>query len=220
MAEHMNASLLELGVSPERLHVLPFGVEVDRFAGMSVLDRERGSVVCTRRFEPLYDVQCVVRAFAAARTHGDLEKLTLIGDGPLRQELETLVRTLGIVESVQFLGQVDHDRLASILGREEIFVSPAWSDGNNISLNEAMAAGCFPLATDIPANTQWIAHGVNGFVYPKGDVDALTALLRDVPAQRQLLESARRLNLERVKRDADWQTALDRMCAIYDDVQA
>lgn len=220
MATHMNASLLGLGVQPQRLHVLPFGVEVDRFAAAAALDRREGSVICTRRFEPLYDVQCLVRAFAAARNYGYLRTLTLVGDGPLRSELETLVRSLGIEECVKFVGQLDHDALPSILGMQEVFVSPAWSDGNNISLNEAMAAGCFPIATEIPANTQWITQGVNGFVYPTGDVTALATLLRQIPAQRQLVEDARRLNLERVKRGADWQTALDRMCAIYDDVQS
>jgi L-malate glycosyltransferase len=199
--------------------VLPFGVEVDRFAALAVRDRRPGSVVCTRRFEQVYDVQCVVRAFAAARSDGYLQILTLIGDGPLRADLESLVRSLGVDASVQFLGQVDHDRLPALLGTHEVFVSPAWSDGNNVSLNEAMAAGCFPIATDIPANSQWIDHGVNGFLYPAGNVDALTALLREFPAQRELLNDAQGLNLERVRRDADWRTALDRMCAIYADAQ-
>jgi glycosyltransferase involved in cell wall biosynthesis len=220
MAEHMNASLLSLGVAPERLHVLPFGVDVDRFAALAAPVRRQGSVVCTRGFHDIYDVQCLVRAFAAARRDGCLQSLTLIGDGPLRTELETLVNRLGINESVHFLGRLDHEQLPAILGTQEVFVSPARSDGNNISLNEAMAAGCFPLATDIPANAQWIAHGVNGFLYPAGDVDALTTLLRDFPGKRRLLDGARQLNLERVKRDADWQTALDRMCAIYDVVRA
>ena len=220
MAKHMNPSLLALGVAPARLHVLPFGVDVDRFASRSVVDRERGSVVCTRRFDRLYDVQCVVRAFAAARRDGYLRKLTLVGDGPLREELETLISTLGMSESVQLLGQLEHSRLPEVLGTQEVFVSPAWSDGNNVSLNEAMAAGCFPLVTDIAANTQWITHGVNGFVYPSGDVDALTALFRAIPTQRQLMDDARQINLERVKRDADWQSALDRMCSIYDDVRS
>ena len=220
MAEHMNASLLALGVAPDRLHVLPFGVEVDRFAAASSRERQRGSVVCTRRFDLIYDVQCVVRAFAAARSDGYLRTLTLIGDGPLRPELERLVQSLDIEDCVHFLGQLDHERLPAILGTQEIFISPAHSDGNNVSLNEAMAAGCFPLATDIPANSQWITHRVNGFLYRAGDVDALTALLREVPVQKHLLDDARMINLERVKRDADWNTALDRMCAIYDDVRA
>jgi glycosyltransferase involved in cell wall biosynthesis len=220
MAEHMNASLLALGVAPERLHVLPFGVDVHRFAEGAAADRRAGTVVCTRRFDRVYDVQCVVRAFAAARSEGYLRRLTLIGDGPLRPDLEALVDAFGINESVHLLGQLDHESLPAILGTQEVFVSPAWSDGNNVSLNEAMASGCFPIATDIPANSQWITHGVNGFLYPPGDVDVLAALLREIPQHGQLLDDARQINLERVERGADWQTALDRMCAIYDDVQA
>jgi L-malate glycosyltransferase len=220
MAEHMSASLLALGVSPDRLHVLPFGVDVGRFAALAAPNRRPGSVVCTRGFHDIYDVQCLVRAFAAVRGERYLQTLTLIGDGPLRPALEALVETLGIRQSVEFLGRLDQEQLAAVLGTQEVFVSPAWSDGNNISLNEAMAAGCFPLATDIPANAQWITHGVNGFLYPAGDVDALIALLRELPAGRRLLDDARQLNLERVNRDANWQTALDRMCAIYDDVRA
>lgn len=218
MAEHMNAPLLALGVTPERLHAFPHGIEVARFAALAASDREQGSVVCTRGFHSVYDVECLVRAFAAARSSGYFRRLTLLGDGPLRSELQSLVRLLGLEDSVTFLGQVDRERLAGILGTQEVYVSPSWSDGNSVSLNEAMAAGCFPVVTAIPANAQWITHGVNGLLYPTGDANALATLLRGIPAQGRLLDDARHLNLERVKRDADWQTTLDRMCAIYEQI--
>jgi len=220
MAEHMNAPLLALGVSPERLHAFPHGIEVARFVARAAADKQPGSVVCTRGFHSVYDVECLVRAFAEARSSGYLQRLTLLGDGPLRAHLQSLVHLLGIENWVSFLGQVDRDALPAILGTQEVYVSPSSSDGNSVSLNEAMAAGCFPVVTAIAANTQWISHGVNGLLYPPGDAHALATLLRSVPGQSRLLDEARHLNLERVKRDADWQTTLDRMYAIYEQIRA
>jgi L-malate glycosyltransferase len=47
------------------------------------------------------------------------------------------------------------------------------SDGNNISLNEAMACGCFSIVTEIPANKQWVKESVNGFFVPVNNPEIL-----------------------------------------------
>ena len=80
---------------------------------------------------------------------------------------------LGIAERVVFHGKVDQPRIAKVLNESHIFVSSSKSDGNNVSLNEAFACGVLSIATDIPANQQWITDGQNGFLFEPGNVQSL-----------------------------------------------
>lgn len=217
MAEHMNASIEALGVHPARLHVLPFGVDAGRFHPDSEVARDESLVICTRNFAPVYDVATLVRAVALLHARGRRVRVDLIGAGPLRADLERLTTELGLDDSVRFLGHVPHETLPALLQGAGVFVTPSHSDGNNISLNEAMAAGCTPIVTDIPANTQWITHGTTGFVYPPGDSNALAAAIvaaLDAPAAWR--DAARTANIERVRRDANWPAAVARMRELYD----
>lgn len=221
MAEHMNESIRALGVAPERLHVLPFGVDVQRFRAPASSARDEHLVVCTRNFAPVYDVATLVRAIARVHATGRSVRVCLVGDGPLRGELERLVAELRLGGVIEFLGHVTHDVLAGLLHAAGVFVSPALSDGNNISLNEAMAAGCIPVATSIPANTQWLAHGETGFLVPPGDDAALArAIEAALDATPEWRDAARAANLACVERDANWPVAVSRMRGIYAELRA
>ena len=112
-------------------------------------------------------------------------------------------------------GRVDHARLAKLLAQADIFVTPALSDGNNVSLNEAMACGCFPIGTDIPANRQWLEHGVNGLLYPPGDPDALADCILRSAADSAWRDRAALTNRAIIKQRADWHICVARMHEIY-----
>ena len=102
-----------------------------------------------------------------------------------------------------------------MLARADIFVTPALSDGNNVSLNEAMACGCFPIGTAIPANAQWLDDGVNGLLYPPGDHAALACCIRKAANNIELRERAAKVNRDIVERKADWRICVRRMEDVY-----
>src|SRR5581483_12442875 len=126
----------------------------------------RPLIVSTRHLEPLYNVGLLIEAFPAIVHAFPGARLILIGDGSERARLQARARELGLDGQVQFLGRRRPAEVAGYLSAADLFVSTSLSDGNNISLNEAMACGAFPIATDIEANREWIAHGENGFLTP------------------------------------------------------
>jgi glycosyltransferase involved in cell wall biosynthesis len=216
VAEHMNPHVAALGVPLTSIEAVPFGVDTDRFRPRR-LPRTPGPprVVCTRNFEPVYDVSTLVRAMAIHnKTHSDWT-LDLVGQGPLRATLEADVAALGLDDKVRFRGHVAPTELASLLADADIFVSPARSDGNNVSLNEAMACGCFPIATRIPANAQWLEHGRNGLLFGVGDAVELANCLRSATQDRALCEQAAVVNRNIVETRADWRRCVARMDEIY-----
>ncbi|MGB7905727.1 MAG: glycosyltransferase [Steroidobacteraceae bacterium] len=218
VAEHMNASVAALGVAQERVQAVPFGVDAQVFCS-SVAARDAGQrikIICTRNFAPIYDIPTLLSALEELSREGLDFEADLVGEGALRIEFESRVhRSAHLATRVRFYGHVPHVELARMLARADIFVTPALSDGNNVSLNEAMACGCFPIGTAIPANAQWLDDGVNGLLYPPGDHAALACCIRKAANNIELRERAAKVNRDIVERKADWRICVRRMEDVY-----
>lgn len=221
VAQHMDATVVTLGADARRVQAVPFGIDTGLFRLPDAPPPEDGvpRVICTRNFQPVYAVNDVLDAVAAVRRRGIDLHLDLTGDGPLREALQAQARSLGIEAVTTFHGHVPHPTLVGLLQRAQVFVTPALSDGNNVSLNEAMGCGAFPIGTRIPANAQWIEHGDNGLLYPSGDSAALADCLERACRDHALRAAARARNREIVVERADWQRGVDQMLRIFQRVR-
>jgi len=220
VAEHMNAAVIALGAAPHQVLALPFGVDTELFRPPEAARAEPPPlrVISTRNFGPVYSVATVVDAIARARANGLALHLDLVGDGPLRAALEAQVRDAKLGDAVQFHGHVGASELVRLLGRAHVFVSSALSDGNNVSLNEAMACGCYPIATDIPANAQWLRDSRSGALFAPGDAVQLAACLEAAAADGAGRVAAARENRAIVEQRADWRIGVRRMRSLYEEL--
>lgn len=217
VAQHMNVAVSRLGIPLEKVSAVPFGVDAQHFLPPAQPRREAGvlRLICTRNFAPVYDVATLVTALQEVHSRGLDLHVDLVGDGPLRVDLEAQVGAAGLAHMVTFHGHIDHSKLAVLLAEADVFVTPALSDGNNVSLNEAMSCGCFPIATNIPANTQWIEDGVNGLIYNAGDTKMLAQCIVAAANNFSLRQSASLRNRRIVEERADWRICVARMDQIY-----
>lgn len=216
VAEHMNNSIRDLSID-KYVEAIPFGVDINLFKIKSTNENasKKLSLICTRNFAPVYDVETLIKAIFILKEKNIHIKTTLIGDGPLRKELEDLVSQLNLLEQITFFGHIGFKELSENLADSDIFVSPAISDGNNVSLNEAMACGCFPIATNIPANAQWITHGYNGYLYPPGKPEVLSELIEQAINNKYLLGKSRQINRDIVEERANWVNCVKKVESIY-----
>lgn len=217
-AAHMKKATYALNIGTPEIHVIPFGVDTSVF---KLAEREGGvsgriRLICTRNFKPIYDVHTFIRAMALLRKAIPSIMATLIGEGPLQTELIALAKTLGVDDVVRFMGHVDSTKVAACLAESEIFVTPSLSDSNNVSLTEAMACGCFPIGSDIPASREWIVDGENGYLFPPGNAEALAEVLKQAIADSALRQSARQKNRYIVETKANWQSSVQRTYDLFD----
>ena len=225
VAEHMNAAVIALGAKAERVQAVPFGVDTELFRPPSLslaaplaesIDAPPPlRIISTRNFAPVYSVHTVVEAARRLQARGQPLALDLVGHGPLEAALREQVRAAGLQDATTFHGHVSHPQLVALLGAAQVFVSSAVSDGNNVSLNEAMACGCLPVATDIPANAQWIDHGRNGLLFAAGDAQALANAVARAAADAPWRAAAAAENRRIVEQRADWRANVQRMQALY-----
>lgn len=206
MADHMKTETLRLGVSESKITTLPFGVDPAIFFPANVeKTTENFVVLSTRNFELVYNIPHLIKAVANAKKRIPTIQLKLIGAGSLKSEYEVLIRDLKLEENVVFLGKLPQTEIASQMNQSDVFVTVSLSDGNNISLNEAMACQTFAIATKIPANEQWITHGENGFLVEIDDVDTLANQLVEVfENYASLQEKAIPLNEQLIQEKGIW----------------
>ncbi len=103
------------------------------------------------------------------------------GDGP---DLGELKRRCGAFSNVRFLGCVPHERVPEIVAQADVYVFPSRYEGFGLSLVEAMASGCVPVASLIKGVTDSIVeHGKTGYLFPIGDwheaAERIVQLARD-----------------------------------------
>lgn len=115
-----------------------------------------------RALEPLYAPQRVLALFAALAWPE--ARLVVANDGSLREALRAQAAALGIGAQVQFVGRLDEATQAHWYARAQWFCSLPTSDSVSVSVLEAMAHGCIPVLSDLPANRELIADGVDGLI--------------------------------------------------------
>lgn len=208
MAEHMKVAINNIGVKSTKISVVPFGIDPSIFNDENrKLNPERFVITSTRNFEPVYNIPHLINAVSEAKKTIPHIHLNLIGAGSLREKLESLVLEKGLKDNVTFLGKVSQQEIAKTLKNSHVFVSVSLSDGNNISLNEGMACGAFCIATNIPANQQWIKNNENGFIIEINDVDALKdKIVNSYQNYNQLIEKANPINKKIIEEKATWST--------------
>ena len=207
MSDPMREKMLQLGANPSKTETLIFGIDTSVFNSKERRsDNNKFIITSTRNFEAVYNIQHLLESVALVNGKIPNLSLNLIGSGTLRSELQDLAEKKNLLNIVTFWGKISQDELVKILQTSHVFVSVSLSDGNNISLNEAMACGDLCIATDIPANRQWIKDTENGFLVPVNNVEYLAdKILTSYKYYNELSAKFTPLNEKIIYEKADWK---------------
>ena len=112
-----------------------------------------------RGLEPIYAPQRVLALFAVLAAAWPDAELVVANDGSLRPLLERQAAAAGLAHRVRFIGRVDATTQAGWYARARWYVSLPESDSVSVSVLEALAHGCIPLLSDLPANHELVHRG-------------------------------------------------------------
>jgi glycosyltransferase involved in cell wall biosynthesis len=156
-------------------------------------------LLCVGRLIPIKGHIVLLRAFAAAKRDLPDLQLDIAGGGPLEPALKALVRELGIVDSVRFLGHVSPIQAA--IERAAVVVVPSMGEGFGMVALEAMERARPVIAAAIGGLGELVRHGETGLLVPPGEAEplreAIVRLAGDLELARAMGEAGRRRALAR-----------------------
>lgn len=207
LAEASRAELLTLGFRPERVHVVPPGIDPRFSPDASVARDTPPLVVAVGRLAKVKRFDQLLEAMRAARVHGGDLRLTIVGEGPERPALERWIREHHAQGWATLAGRVSHDDLVGLYRRASLVASASLAEGWGMTLTEAAACGTPAVATDVVGHRGAIVNGSTGLLLPSaadlgptiasllGDPDRLARFSRNAVAR------ARELSWDRTAAD-------------------
>lgn len=201
-------------LDPSKVSVVDNGTDLDLFANRSDRDDTRSCyrlyngpvIMFVGSFQPWHGVDLLVEAFGRVLSSCSGAKLVMVGDGPLRREMEDLVDSLHLRDSVILTGSVPHDEVGPLLRLADVTVlnprvSQASMAGSPLKLFEYMAAGKAIVAPAVSNIERVLKHRSTAILVPPDDSQALAGaiseLLGDHQLRQDLGQAARQQALEK-----------------------
>ncbi len=150
-------------------------------------------LISVARLVEFKGLEYAIKAVAELKLRGRNVRLTIVGEGPLRADLEKLSRELGLADSVMLVGAMAHDKIPEMLWQSSLFLissiidSKGRTEGFGAVILEAMAAGLPVVASAVGGITD-IVDGDNGLLVPEKDYMAISDAVEKMLTDRSIGE--------------------------------
>src|SRR5262249_50339065 len=166
------------------------------------------------RLDPVKDFPTLLRGFSQLTSQFPQTQLVIVGNGPVRDDLMKMARTLSIAPCLSFVGE--QDDVASFLRCFDIFVQCSIFEGMSNTILEAMATGLPIVASDTGGNAELVVGGTNGILFPVGNVEALTEALKKYVSDPVLREHHADQSRQRALKHFDLNLMASRYANLYE----
>lgn len=199
-------------VDADKIEVIPNGFDQNRFRPISH-HNSIPQLICVCRLVPAKGLDVLLEACGKLKKDGHQFVLHLIGDGPIRKQLEQMARDLGIYEEIIFYGYMLHPE--EFMPFSDIFVLPSRAEAFGSVFAEAALSLLCLVGTNVGGISEQIEHNVNGMLVPVDDVDALaealSLVITDQELRRRLAENA----YKKAKESYSLDRVIERLRQVY-----
>ena len=206
-------------IDPNKVKTIINGIDTDSFAesarinlSASQIPENHKVIGIVARLVPVKNHRLLLEAFSMIRQRSGRTHLVIVGDGPLREKLESEAQRLGIAENVVFLG--NRRDVPELMSTFNLFALSSLDEGLSLTLLEAMSSGLPIVATEVGGNPEVVIHGETGFVVPSQNPIAFAQACVKLLSDDNLAREMGRRGLERVRKFY----SLDKMTRRYEQV--
>jgi len=200
------------------IDIIPFGVDTHLFNPSP--DSKGGvfKIGTARSLKEIYGLEYLIKAFAKIAGEISSSKLEIVGEGPLKDKLVSLASSLGIKSKVDFLGYVEQEGLAKLLGGWSVAVLPSIRESFGVFALEASSSGLPVVASRVGGLVETVLDGKTGFLVEPKNVDELANKLLQLYKDNALREKLGKAGREFVVQNYDWEKAAPKMLEVYERV--
>jgi len=197
-------SVIHVGVSPMFLDHGPVPVPISpRLVSIGRVVEQKGQAI-------------LIEAAARLRARGFDFELVIVGDGPMRAEIERLIEQYDLQEQVRITGYLSNLRVLEELLAARALVLPSFAEGLPGVFFESLAVGRPVISTYIAAHPELIESGVNGWLVPAGAVEPLVdAMAEALTTEPQVLEEMGQAGAKRVATQHNIYTEVGKLIKLF-----
>ena len=192
-----------------------WGIEFDRVANIAMdTNKNQFRFISLRLWKPVYHIEDIIQAFATVcHKYPDIPmQLCLLAGGILKPALNQLVDRLSIRQQVKLIGAVSEADMLFYLKNSDVSITIPESDGTSMSLLESMAMKLPVIASDLPANHEWLTEQGAIFI---SNVDTLSQAMETLLLDENLRHTMGNINYTNILERANRQTEMNKVAEKY-----
>jgi alpha-maltose-1-phosphate synthase len=210
-------SFVDQGVAPEKLRLLPYGVNLSRFEPVATPATDRFDILYVGAMSLQKGVQYLVRAYQKLQ-HSN-KSLTFVGTPS--EALMSILKQRGFwSDDISVLGHMPQAELKTVMSKSHVMVLPSIQDGFGMVMAQAMACGCPVIASCHTGAEDLFTDGKEGYIVPIRDMDSLAQRLQTLADNPQIRAEMGRQALTRVKSVGGWRQYGEQAMRIYEGIAA
>ncbi|OBR65070.1 glycosyl transferase [Paenibacillus oryzae] len=207
LAQHMD--------QPEKIKVIPNGFDEKRFKPIAH-ENAVPQLITVCRLVPAKGLDVLLRACAELKKRGCPFVLHIIGDGPVRNELEQLAQSLDLYDDIIFYGYMLHPE--EFMPFFDVFVLPSRAEAFGSVFAEAALCWLALVGTNVGGISEQIQDGVNGLLVPVEDHDALADALEKVVSDPIFRHNLARAAWDKAKKAYSLQRVIAQLQKVYTNI--
>ncbi|WP_109464851.1 glycosyltransferase family 4 protein [Albibacillus kandeliae] len=204
-------SFLEEGVEEQKLVVVPYGVNLDKFRPEGQPDASGFDVLFVGGLSIRKGAQDLLDGFRAMPVAG--KRLRIVGS--VTEEAKLLLGEKLNQPDIELVGHVDHWKLKRVMSESHVLVLPSIEDGFGMVVPEAMACGCPAIVSENAGAADIICDGQNGYVVPIRRPDLISEKLQLLAQDPALRETMSQEALNTVQTLGGWEDYGNKMFNVY-----
>lgn len=222
--EFFRQRVIDLGADPARTKVHFSGLDARKFPFKIRQADSTLKIATVGRLVEKKGVEYAIRAVAQKVEQYPNIKYQIIGDGLLKEQLQSVINELGVEKNIVILGWKNETEIIDILNQSHLFIAPSItaSDGNQDApinvLKEAMAMGLPVISTDHGGIPELVQDGVSGFLVPERDAAAIADKLEQLIENPQWWEKMGKAGRAYVEQNYDLQQLNQQLVQLYEEL--
>ncbi len=198
-------------------HIIPFGIDTDLFSRKERMCGDTMNIGTVKTLRHVYGIDLLIRAFAQVVQKLPTQKisLTIVGDGPEKENLIQLAESLGVLNKIHFMAPVSQTELVEVLHTFDIAVFLSRSESFGVAVLEASSTGLPVVVSKTGGLTEVVDDGITGFHVQPGNIDAATEKIVQLLQDESLRQRMGKAGRDKVIRKYKLQDTLISICQLY-----
>lgn len=204
------------GFTTDKIRVIPYGIDLRVFHPVGEPEKDEFNVLFVGQLSLRKGIGHLLRAFDQVKH--PRKKLRLIGS--ILPEVSAMVYDFASRMPVEIFGHMPQPMLKEYMSRSHVFVLPSIEDGYGLVMSQSMACGSPVIATENTGGEMLITEGVEGFIVPPADDEALRSKLQTLADNPELRDKMSTAAIKRVEQMAGWSSYCDKVVEMFEELRS